>query len=156
MSLAFEGLTTHFDDELVSSGGPATSTNVEECKVFTLPVTDAAVELPASEIGIDDLVALAEGDESMASHLVAARRTLADHFNGRSGTTIRTLRLSRGMSQSQLAIAISSSQSHVARIESGGLDPNYNTFMRLARALGTSTADIVNAFEKSRLEERRA
>jgi transcriptional regulator with XRE-family HTH domain len=57
-------------------------------------------------------------------------------LHGEGGDTVKTLRLRRGWSQTQLAEAIGSSQSHVARIERGRENLSIQTCRRLCEALG--------------------
>jgi transcriptional regulator with XRE-family HTH domain len=68
--------------------------------------------------------------------LEAGRRWVADAFYGQDGDTLRTLRLRRGWSQTRLATALGTSQSHVARIERGRENLTLETCRKLSRTLG--------------------
>ena len=56
------------------------------------------------------------------------------------GEQVRRLREARGMSQADLARRIAVSQSAIARLEAGGVDPKVGTLERLSWALD---ADLV-------------
>lgn len=85
---------------------------------------------------IDDLVEGWECDPETKAALIEARRWLSKVTPDADGETIRTLRLERGMTQRQLAAALETSQSHIARIENSSCDPLYSTMQRLADVLG--------------------
>ncbi|MGH2727909.1 MAG: helix-turn-helix domain-containing protein [Actinomycetota bacterium] len=53
---------------------------------------------------------------------------------------MRTLRESKGLSQSELARRIGSTQPAVARLEAGGVAPTIETLERIAAALGLELA----------------
>lgn len=54
----------------------------------------------------------------------------------RIGEEVRRLRLERGLSQQELAERIGLSQSVIARLEAGGVEPRLSTLDRVAEALG--------------------
>ena len=56
------------------------------------------------------------------------------------GEQVRRLRESRGLSQADLAKRMATSQSAIARLEAGGVDPKIGTLERLSRAL---QADLI-------------
>lgn len=85
---------------------------------------------------IGDLTAIWTKDPERQKALEEARQWLADEFYDESGDTVKTLRLRKGWSQAQLAEAIGSSQSHVARIERGSENLTIQTCRRLCEALG--------------------
>lgn len=64
------------------------------------------------------------------------------------GERIRTLREDHGVSQSQLAKRIGSTQPSIARLEGGGVTPSLETLDRIASALGL---DLVVRFDRARL-----
>lgn len=56
--------------------------------------------------------------------------------------SLKTLRLSKGISQKQLAELIGSRQPYIARLESGTGNPTMDTVMRIAKALGDNPLKI--------------
>ena len=58
----------------------------------------------------------------------------------RFGEQVRHLREAQGMSQAELARRTATSQSAIARLEAGGVDPKVGTLERLSRAL---SADLI-------------
>lgn len=80
----------------------------------------------------------AEWEQDPKGHaaLEEGRQWVADAFYGEDGNTVRTLRLRKGWSQTRLAEELSTSQSHVARIERGTENLTIETCRKLSRALG--------------------
>jgi transcriptional regulator with XRE-family HTH domain len=56
--------------------------------------------------------------------------------------SLAKLRLSRGLSQAQLASAIGTSQPHIAKMEGGSVNLMFDTAGRLADALGVKLDDL--------------
>jgi transcriptional regulator with XRE-family HTH domain len=61
------------------------------------------------------------------------------------GGRLRQVRLSRGMTQAELAARASVSTAYVGRLERGGAAPGIDLVARLAAALGTIAADLLPA-----------
>jgi len=97
--------------------------------------------LPLGFKSAAEIAAEFDRDDEMRPLMVAARKEIADHFYTGS-PSLTYLRLSRGVSQTQLASAALTSQSHIARIESGAQIPNLATVARIARALGVPIGDL--------------
>ena len=66
---------------------------------------------------------------------------MEQHF----GQQVRSLREYRGITQRQLATAAETSQSAIARIELGTIDPRMTTFVRIFRALDANLLVAYNA-----------
>jgi transcriptional regulator with XRE-family HTH domain len=79
-----------------------------------------------------------------------ARVELSDELFGDDAPTLLKLRLSRGYSQQQLASAVGTSQSHIAKIEAGALNVYWDTGERLAAALGVSLAEFSSAMHRTK------
>lgn len=77
---------------------------------------------------------------------------LRPKFHGTDGDTVRTLRLRKGWSQTQLAETIGTSQSHVARIERGDQNLAIQTCRRLADVLAVDMNALAQALRQQ--EER--
>ncbi|MCI9495136.1 MAG: helix-turn-helix transcriptional regulator [Adlercreutzia mucosicola] len=59
------------------------------------------------------------------------------------GKRIREVRDEQGLSQSQLALMIGSSKSHIWRIETGRVGVGIDDLGRIADALGSSVRDLL-------------
>src|SRR4051812_798237 len=59
------------------------------------------------------------------------------------GHRLRQVRLSRGMTQAELARQAHVTVSYIWRLESGGAAPGIDLVDRLAKALGTMVADLL-------------
>lgn len=78
-----------------------------------------------------------------ARNLIGSDTTLGDK------SSLKQFRLAKGLSQSNLAAMIGTTQAHVARIESGRYDVQVSTLMRLAGALEVDPTQAVSAFVRS-------
>lgn len=99
-------------------------------------------------IPIGDLVRQLEADSDMALRLERARRLLAHALDDRP--TFRQLRLLAGMSQATLAQRADTTQSYIARMESGILDPGTDMLARLAAALGVDEVTVFSSVRTQR------
>lgn len=117
-----------------NEAGEATSRT--RCQFFAFEDYQTSSEPPPSRYStIEDLVSEWTQDPATHSELEEGRRWVADQFYGQDGETVRSLRLSKGWSQTQLADRLSTSQSHVARIERGTENLAIQTCRKLADAL---------------------
>jgi DNA-binding XRE family transcriptional regulator len=78
--------------------------------------------------------------------LVEARKELGREKARGDRPTLTILRLQQGMSQSELAVAISTSQAAISRLESGEQEPRLVTLRKLAAALEVDLNVICQAF----------
>lgn len=78
---------------------------------------------------------------------MAKRKTRIDHAEivRLFGARLRELRLSRGLTQAQLAATAEVTTSYIGRLEGGGAAPGIDLLDRLAKALGTTPADLLPA-----------
>lgn len=123
-----------------------TRTPVTQEKVIFLPVGEFSEPMPEGCIEFDSLVEEFEQDPAKADLIADARKWLAalDPVL-QTDPDLRMLRLRRGLSQTALARLIGTSQSHVARIESGSIDPGLGTCRRLATALDVDLNELNRA-----------
>jgi ribosome-binding protein aMBF1 (putative translation factor) len=138
-SLAASSRRTHFFERFVGQTGvlAGAATVAQPCAVFQCEDHAAAMpEVPAAHQSIGDLVSNWSKDETRRVALEQARAWVADTFHAEDGDTVRTLRLSKGWSQTQLANELGTSQPHVARIERGTENVTIETCRRLCRVLG--------------------
>lgn len=122
-------------EKVFGEAGAATSRT--RCQVFAFDAyTFPRPEAPAKHASISELAAEWEQVPKGLAALEEGRQWVADAFYGEDGNTVRTLRLRKGWSQTRLAEELSTSQSHVARIERGTENLTIETCRKLSRALG--------------------
>lgn len=103
-------------------------------------------------ISLEALTAEFEADEAMAQHMATARQELAPLLYGEGAQTLSALRLASGLSQSQLAQRVGTSQPHIARIERGNNDPTTEVVARIAVALGVDEGQAFMAIRRQRVD----
>ncbi len=117
----------------------------------TAPVIYAEFLVPAKPqslpgaIDIDDLVAEFEQSNEAAEAIAKGRQWVAKSFYGSQPSSIALLRLQKGWSQAELAKRASTSQSYIARLELGNVDPQVSTVKKLAKALDVPVGTVVLA-----------
>lgn len=103
---------------------------------------------------ISDRIAQSEKNERRKLALERARKRLSLLAKNESTNTLSSLRLARGLSQKQLADAINSKQSYIARIERKRADVRSSTISKLSKALGVQQDEVRLAMESGwKLEE---
>lgn len=117
------------------------------------PVLIANFDVPSSQplrggIPIASLVDELERDPETAARLARARTKLAAALD--STETVRNLRMKAGLSQAKLAELARTTQTYVARLEAGSLDPGTDMLARLASALSVSPVALFNAVRTQR------
>jgi len=113
--------------------------------VIVLEPVKVAAALPEGFEDIDVLVERAEHDPVAKQAIAAGRRAVADHFYSKGPRTLAHYRLHKGWSQKELAAQLGTSQSYIARLEAGVIDPQVSTLKRLAAALGIPPAEVLEA-----------
>ncbi|MFR0690212.1 helix-turn-helix domain-containing protein [Enterobacterales bacterium AE_CKDN230030158-1A_HGKHYDSX7] len=104
--------------------------------VFPLVRTFAVTALSQSHNDFDALIAELEAEPESARELAEAGAWVAETFYAEEGDTIRTCRMRKGLSQAQLGKLLNTSQPQVAKIESGRVDLQHSTIIRLMDVLG--------------------
>lgn len=115
--------------------GQAASVETQGSNVHPLIHIFSVTQLSQKHNDFDALMAELESDPANAAELTAASAWVADTFYAGEGDTLRTARLRKGLSQTQLAALLSTSQPQVAKIESGKVDLQLSTLTKLAAAL---------------------
>ena len=124
-------------------------------KIFKFDIALKTSEAAAQHRKFADFMTHRELDPTRARGMAAARASLADVLYPEDGTTLKTLRLKAGMTQTQLAIALDTSQPHIARLESGRQEPVISTCRKLAKLFCVSLDVLSSALERqSDLNER--
>jgi DNA-binding XRE family transcriptional regulator len=98
--------------------------------------------MPQGVEDIDTVIERRERDPSTRAAMSATRQRLSSRIEDRVGG-IAAMRLRKGWTQKQLASVLTTSQSHIARIENGRDNVLLATANDLARVLDT-TLDEVN------------
>ena len=143
-------LTKTSDKPVLVHGAVAEATSKAfRCVVFN--IDDHAtrrIDTPPNHVAVGEMVAKWEKDEKRRKAVEKARGWVADTFHAEDGKTVRTLRLRKGWSQIQLAKALGTSQSHVARIERGTENPLIETCRRLCGVLGIDMNTLDQALRR--------
>ena len=121
-----------------------TSTAPGQVIYVEFPILVKPQILPGA-IDIDDLVAEFEQSTESAEAIAKGRQWVAKSFYGNQPSSIALLRLQKGWSQAELAKRASTSQSYIARLELGNVDPQVSTVIKIAKALDVSIASVVEA-----------
>lgn len=98
-------------------------------------------------VSIDDLVAELSDDDEFKAGLAEARGWLAESaYDGE--VSLKTIRLKKGLSQTDLAALADMHQPQVARIEAGRSSPQVDTVQRLASALDYDMGELCKILVK--------
>jgi len=100
------------------------------------------VPLAQKNTAFSRLMARLEGSVEHKEGIAGARSWLADDLLVDEGKTVRTLRLKKGLNQTQLAELLGTTQAQVARIEKGNVDLQRSTCKRLREVLGVSADEL--------------
>jgi DNA-binding XRE family transcriptional regulator len=100
------------------------------------PVDGSVAEIPKDFIDIDALVEQEERDPTVAASIATGRKVIAEAFYSGDSKTLAFYRMQKGWSQKRLAQEANTSQSYIARIENGDVDPQMSTARKIANALG--------------------
>lgn len=137
--------------KLVTSEQSATvevASEVVQCTVFTF---DLAKPLPQPKRGrlLSEFVKEWTKDEEKNAELKSARAWLGEKISEQSsGVTIKSLRLAKGLSQTDLANLMGTKQPHIARIEKGRDSVTLATLSKLSKFLEVDYNTLVAALER--------
>jgi ribosome-binding protein aMBF1 (putative translation factor) len=101
--------------------------------------------LPAGFVDIDALVEEHEADPVTRQAIADGRRAVADNYYSGDTRTLSWYRLRNGWSQKELATRMGTSQSYIARLEAGDIDPQVSTLHRLAAVFAVAPAALLEA-----------
>jgi DNA-binding XRE family transcriptional regulator len=101
---------------------------------------------------IHERLAELERHPRRAAALARARQRLASTLH--PAPSLGHLRMQQGLSQSELARRIGTSQSRLSRIEAGLDDPRYSTLTKIAAALGVDLNTLAQALAASQTVEQ--
>lgn len=101
--------------------------------------------LPAGFLDINTFLSQFDEDVEFNKTMPEARKWVQETYYSREPNSLRSLRLSKGLSQVQLATMIGTQQSRLSRIENGKEEPGLTTLKKLAQALDVDLNTIGNA-----------
>jgi ribosome-binding protein aMBF1 (putative translation factor) len=111
--------------------------------VVLAPITVDA-PLPDGFIDIDALVEQEEKDPATKQAIAVGRVAIAEnHYSAHR--PLAYYRLQNGWSQKELAMRMGTSQSYIARLEAGDIDPQVSTLKRLAAVFDVKPALLLDA-----------
>lgn len=123
---------------------PTTGTRKDNVFFMEINTPSAPSSFPDA-IDIDDLVAEIESSSPKAARAISkGRKWIAKEFYS-DGPSIAGLRLNKGWSQAELAKNAATSQSYIARLELGNVDPQLSTVLKLSKILGVSIEAFAQA-----------
>lgn len=134
------------------------SNGIREIEAVTVATTDnvhfverkiSYVSDQENTISLDSLISELSSDPEFSADLKNAHAWVGDTFY-KDERSIRALRLSRGMSQSDLAKAMETSQPQIAKIENGKSDPQFSTLVRLAKVFEMPVSDLAGILAEER------
>lgn len=97
-----------------------------------------------------DIVREYERDPEKAAKIAAARKRLVGDLYGGGPETLASLRLAAGLSQTQLATLMQSTQPHLSNVELGKQDPTTDFVARLSAALHVDPVRVFQAIRAQR------
>jgi DNA-binding XRE family transcriptional regulator len=110
--------------------------------VFLEPVTIAPA-LAEGFVDIDTLVETAEKNPVARQAIVEGRKDVARNYYAGEKRSLAHYRLEKGWSQKELATRVGTSQSYIARLEAGDIDPQVSTLRRMAVVLNVQAAELL-------------
>jgi DNA-binding XRE family transcriptional regulator len=103
--------------------------------------------LPDGFRNLDSVIDEFERDAAGQVAMADARRFVGAELYINQPPRLATFRLAKGWSQKRLAEELGTSQSHVARLETGRSDPQISTVRRICSVLGISIEEFARALE---------
>ena len=117
-------------------------------KVYRIQPAATTSQAAAKHTKFSAFLERLERDTEHAKGLSAARSLISSALYPDDGVTLKTLRLKAGLTQTQLAAVLETSQPHIARMETGRQEPVMSTCRKLSKALGASLDVISSALER--------
>jgi len=107
---------------------------------------DASRHIPTpGTTPLSELLASFDDDAEFQAAMSEARKSKGKTLYHDEPYSLTALRLSAGLSQRQLADKMDTSQSYIARLEAGAVDPGTDIISRLAVALGVEDSAAFRA-----------
>lgn len=141
------GITTDSSKAVVRFSGGANSL-LKVCSEVINVVLGTDTHEKTALVTFSDLEQQLKAIDGFTDHLTEANKEIASTFLD-DIHDLRKLRLSKGLSQSELAILIGTSQPHLNKIENGRTDPKLSTIVKLATVLQVAEQDVIEAIRRS-------
>jgi predicted transcriptional regulator len=103
---------------------------------------------------LESVIAQFESDREFAQAMSESRKGLAQLLYSDEPETLAALRLNAGLSQTQLAQLLETSQSYIARIEAGRVDPGTEMVAKIASALSINEERAFVAIRRQRTRSK--
>lgn len=103
--------------------------------------TGVATKSVPGAISIDDFIQELSADPGMAESIKRGHQWVGQEFYS-GERSLRALRLSKGLSQKDLAELAGTQQPYIARVEAGKCQPQLDTIVRMAEALETDLGEF--------------
>jgi hypothetical protein len=130
---------------------PAINPETHPQNVFFISDVVIHPVVPAGFNDMQDVVRKYENQPTKAAALDEARKRLSSSMTGiNMPTTIATLRLKSGLSQSKAAILLGNSQSGYSLIEAGRRDMLHKTFEKLVEIFDTTRDELAQAIKNTK------
>ncbi|HEX8573349.1 MAG TPA: helix-turn-helix transcriptional regulator [Allosphingosinicella sp.] len=141
--------STEFEDDwqVVRSDrrGRCAYRNLKGSSVTVVDFTQNIEPVPPGFGRLDDLLDEFEADPALRQGLADARREVAAKAMA-GGCTLAMLRLAQGLSQTELADALGTTQPAVSRMEAGNQEPRLAMLRKLAAVLKVDLNTLDRAF----------
>lgn len=124
---------------------PSVSVVANTARPVEVGFASAKVDATSRTVSVRDRMALLEADPRRAKLLQQARKNLSSNRVIDKGS-LKQLRLSRGLSQDQVAKLMGSTQAQVAKLEAGRPDVRMSTVKKIAAALGVDSLEVAKLF----------
>ena len=108
---------------------------------------DQELPLPDGFVSLESVIDDVERDEAGKTAMAEARQWVGQSFYAGEAPRLAAYRLAKGWSQKRLAEELGTSQSYVARLESGRSDPQMSTVRRVCSALGITVEQFAQGLE---------
>lgn len=112
-----------------------------------------ALPIP-NTISLESVIAQFESDREFAQAMSESRKELAQLLYSSETETLAALRLNAGLSQTQLAQLLGTSQSYIARIEAGRVDPGTEMVAKIASVLSIDEEKAFVAIRRQRTRSK--
>ena len=143
-------LTTPSRNEYLKTGVTYETSTSYESRVINLEVIFPRPRPIPNTVDVGAVFNRYEADPLRAQLLARSRQRLSTALYEDEPNSFSALRLATGLSQTQLAERVETSQSHIARIELGKTDPGTDMVVRLAAALHVDPIAVFNAIRHQR------